>query len=106
MADTSLPGLRVARELDALIAGRDRPHSCVSDNGTELTSMAILRWSQASGMAWHYIVPDKPTQNAFIESFNGRLLDEMLNEALFTSLVYARRRARGVTSRLQHRTTA
>ncbi len=68
--------------------------------------MAILRWSQASGMAWHYIAPDKPTQNAFIESFNDRLLDEMLNEALFTSLVYARCRPRGVTSRLQHQTTA
>lgn len=90
VADTSLSGLRVARELDALIARRDRPHSCVSDNGTELTSMAILRWSQASGVAWHYIAPGKPTQNAFIESFNGRLRDELLNETLFTSLAHAR----------------
>ena len=87
-AHTSLSGRRVVRELDALVAHRDQPHSCVSDNGTELTSMAILRWSQASGVEWHYIVPGKPTQNAF-ESFNGRR-DELLNETLFTSLAHAR----------------
>ena len=46
VADTSLSGLRVARELDAVIALRGRPARCVSDNGTELTSMAILRWTQ------------------------------------------------------------
>ena len=80
----------MVRELDALIARRGRPLSCVSDNGTELTSMAILRWSQASGVDWHYIAPGKPTQNAFIESFNGRLRDELLNETLFTSLAHAR----------------
>ena len=62
----------------------------MSDNGTELTSMAILRWSQASGVDWHYIAPGKPTQNAFIESFNGRLRDELLNETLFSSLAQAR----------------
>lgn len=90
VADTSLPGRRVVRELDALLLGRGRPLSCVSDNGTELTSMAILRWSQASGVDWHYIAPGKPTQNAFIESFNGKLRDELLNETLFTSLAQAR----------------
>src|SRR5271156_3440000 len=90
VADTSLSGLRVVRELDALIARRGRPLGCVSDNGTELTSMAILRWSQTSGVDWHYIAPGKPTQNAFIESFNGRLRDELLNETLFTSLAHAR----------------
>ena len=63
---------------------------CVSDNGTELTSMAILRWSQESGVEWHYIAPGKPQQNAFIESFNGRLRDELLNETLFSSLAHAR----------------
>jgi putative transposase len=80
VADTSLSGLRVVRELDALIARRGRPVGCVSDNGTELTSMAILRWSQTSGVDWHYIAPGKPTQNAFIESFNGRLRNELLRE--------------------------
>ncbi len=90
VADTSLSGLRVARELDAVIAQRSRPNLCVSDNGTELTSMAILRWCQESGVEWHYIAPGKPTQNAFIESFNGRLRDELLNETLFVSLAHAR----------------
>jgi putative transposase len=90
VADTSLSGLRVARELDLLIALHGRPLGLVSDNGTELTSMAILRWSQANAVAWHYIAPGKPTQNAFIESFNGRLRDELLNETLFASLLQAR----------------
>ena len=90
VADTSLSGIRVARELDALIASRGRPACCVSDNGTELTSMAILRWSQEAQVEWHYIAPGKPQQNAFIESFNGRLRDEFLNETLFTSLAQAR----------------
>jgi putative transposase len=90
IADTSLPGLRVARELDALIAIRGRPAMIVSDNGTELTSMAMLRWSQDRQVEWHYIAPGKPTQNAFIESFNGRLRDELLNETLFSSLDHAR----------------
>jgi putative transposase len=90
IADTSLSGLRVARELDALIAIRGRPAMIVSDNGTELTSMAILRWSQEQRIEWHYIAPGKPQQNAFIESFNGRLRDELLNETLFASLCQAR----------------
>lgn len=90
VADTSLSGARVARELDAVTAVRKRPASCVSDNGPELTSMAILRWCQESGVEWHYIQPGKPQQNAFVESFIGRLRDELLNETLFTSLVHAR----------------
>ena len=52
--------------------------------------MAILRWSQEARVEWHYIAPGKPTQNAFIESFNGRLRDELLNETLFTTLAQAR----------------
>ena len=88
--DTSLPGLRVVRQLNTLIAARGRPAMCVSDNGTELTSMAILRWSQETRVEWHYIAPGKPQQNAFIESFNGRLRDELLNETLFTSLSHVR----------------
>lgn len=90
VADTSLSGARVARELDLIIARRGRPCTCVSDNGTELTSMAILRWSQQTQVEWHYIAPGKPTQNAFIESFNGRLRDELLNETIFSSLDHAR----------------
>jgi putative transposase len=62
----------------------------VSDNGSEFTSNAILTWADQSRVAWHYIAPGKPMQNAFIESFNGRLRDELLNETLFTSLAHAR----------------
>ena len=90
VADTSLPGLRVARELDTLVAARGRPAMIVSDNGTELTGMTILRWSQDTRVEWHYIAPGKPQQNAFIESFNGRLRDELLNETLFASLRHVR----------------
>jgi putative transposase len=90
VADTSLPGLRVVRELEAIVAARGRPAMCVSDNGTELTGMAVLRWCQEIRIEWHYIAPGKPTQNAFIESFNGRLRDELLNETLFTSLAQVR----------------
>jgi len=63
---------------------------CVSDNGTELTSMAMLRGSQERRVEWHYIAPGKPLQNAFIESFIGRLRDELLNETLFASLPHTR----------------
>ena len=52
--------------------------------------MAILRWCQESRVEWNYIAPGKPTQNAFIESFNGRLRDELLNETIFVSLAHAR----------------
>jgi putative transposase len=72
------------------MARRGRPKTVVSDNGTEFTSMAILRWSQDSRVDWHYIAPGKPMQNGFAESFNGRLRDECLNETLFSSLPHAR----------------
>ena len=92
VADTSLGGRRVVRELDAVIARRGRPRTVVSDNGTEFTSMAILRWSQDHQIDWHYIAPGKPMQNGFIESFNGSFRDECLNETLFSSLPEARDR--------------
>lgn len=88
--DTSISGRRVARELTRLIAIRGRPGMIVSDNGTEFTSNAILRWSQDYLIDWHYIAPGKPTQNAYVESFNGRMRDELLNESLFISLAHAR----------------
>ncbi len=86
VADTSLSGLRVARELSQLITQRGKPKMIISDNGTELTSNAILNWSDEARVEWHYIAPGKPMQNGFIESFNGRLRDEKLNETLFTTL--------------------
>ena len=90
VADTSLSGMRVARELDQITIARGRPATIVSDNGTELTSNAILTWADESQVGWHYIAPGKPMQNGLCESFNGRLRDELLNETLFRSLPHAR----------------
>ena len=90
VADTSLSGARVVRELDAVIRQRGRPDTIVSDNGTEYTSNAVLAWADDTGVGWHYIAPGKPQQNGFVESFNGRLRDELLNETLFRSLPHAR----------------
>ena len=89
VVDTSLGGVRVVRELERLATERAAPQVVVSDNGTELTSGAVLRWATGR-LAWHYIEPGKPVQNAFIESFNSRLRDECLNEHVFLSLKEAR----------------
>jgi len=89
--DFCLSGLRVIRELERVIALRGKPASIVSDNGTELTSNAVLRWAAEQCIEWHYIQPGKPMQNAFVESFNGRLRDECLNETVFTTLTEVRR---------------
>ena len=90
VVDNSISGIRVARELDRIAEARGHPHMIVSDNGTELTSNTILKWSQDRQVLWHYIQPGKPMQNGFVESFNGRLRDECLNEHLFTSYTHAR----------------
>jgi putative transposase len=89
--DTSISGKRVVRELDALIARRGRPATILSDNGTEFTSNAAIGWAGSAKVAWRYIEPGKPTQNGFVESFNGRMRDELLNETLFFSLGHARK---------------
>jgi putative transposase len=88
--DTSISGKRVVRELTKLIAERGKPGMIVSDNGTELTSNAVLEWCGEAIIEWHYTTPGKPTQNAFVVNFNGRMSDELLNETLFTSLACAR----------------
>ena len=88
--DTSISGRRVARELTALIERRGKPGMIVSDNGTELTSNAILKRCAEHKVEWHYIAPCKPKQNGFVERFNGRMRDEFLNETLFRSLAHAR----------------
>jgi putative transposase len=90
IADTSISGVRVARELTALITRHGRPGMIVSDNGTEFTSNAVLTWAGAFAIDWHYIAPGKPMQNAYVESFNGRMRDELLNESLFFGLAHAR----------------
>jgi len=63
VVDTSIGGMRLARELDVLVARRGKPAVIVSDNGTEMTSRAILEWTNRTGLAWHYIAPGKPQQN-------------------------------------------
>ena len=88
--DTSISGKRVARELTALVRERGKPGMVVSDNGTEFTSNAILGWTKEQAVEWHYIAPGRPMQNGYIESFNGRMRDELLNESLFLDLDQAR----------------
>ncbi len=88
--DTSISGKRVVRELTDLIAVRGEPGMIVSDNRTELTSNPVLEWCGEARVEWHYTTPGKPTQNAFVESLNGRMRHELLNETLFTSLDHAR----------------
>ncbi len=91
VADTSIGGTRVVRELDALIQRRGKPLCIVSDNGTELTSKAVLQWAQEHCVEWHYITPGKPSENGYTESLNGKIRDEFLNEHWFRSLNEARR---------------
>ena len=80
----------MARELDLIAERRGQPCMVVSDNGTELTSNAILKWQEDRQVEWHYIAPGKPMQNGLIESFNGRMRDACLNQHLFDSLRHAR----------------
>jgi len=89
VVDTSIGGVRVARELDRIAELRGYPCMVVSDNGTELTSNAMLKWQEDRKVGWHYIAPGKPMQNGLVESFNGRMREECLNEHLFPSLRHA-----------------
>jgi putative transposase len=88
VVDTSLGGVRVVRELERLATERALPQIVVSDNGTELTSSAVLRWATCR-LQWHYVTPGKPVQNAFVESFNSKLRDECLNEHVFLTFAEA-----------------
>jgi putative transposase len=89
--DTSLPGTRVVQVLDRLVEARGTPREIVLDNGPELTSRALDQWAYDRRVRLHFIAPGKPAQNAFVESFNGRLRDECLNEHWFLGLADARR---------------
>jgi putative transposase len=88
--DTSLPGERVVRVLDGVAVKRGYPTSIVCDNGPEFRGEALDQWAHRHGVQLHFIDPGKPIQNAYIESFNGRLRDECLNENWFVSLTDAR----------------
>ncbi len=69
-----------------------KPGCIVSDNGTEFTGTAILKWAGDTGVSWHHIDPGKPQQNGLIESFIGSLRDECLDEEIFDSLADARQK--------------
>jgi putative transposase len=84
-------GRRVVREPDRIVELRGAPLPMVSDNGSGLTSHAVLGWQQDHGAGWHYIAPVKPMQNAFAESLIGLPRDECFNEHVFASLPAARR---------------
>jgi putative transposase len=89
--DTSLPGLRVVRVLERLRERRGTPAAIQVDNGTEFTSRVVDQWAYQQGVELHFIERGQPTQNAFIESFNGKFRDECLNQNWFTDLTDARR---------------
>ena len=88
--DTSLSGDRVCRTLDRLVAERGHPKRLITDNGPEFTSKALDRWGYEHCVELQFIQPGKPVQNAFVESFNGTLRDECLNEHWFLDLDDAR----------------
>ena len=90
VTDFSLSGQRVARELERLAEHRPLPRTIVCDNGPEFTSKAMFFWSKQAGVKLHFIQPGKPTQNAFVESFNGKFREYCLNLHWFASLADAR----------------
>jgi len=89
--DVSISGLRMSYLLEALSVLRGYPREIVLDNGPEMTSTAMFVWAQAHAVQLRFIQPGKPVQNAFAESFIGRLRDECLNEHWFGNLLEARR---------------
>jgi len=90
--DTSLGGLRVCRVLERISHERGLPEAIVLDNGPEFRSRALTAWSEERGVRLEFIQPGKPVQNAYVESFNGRLRDECLNANWFLSLRDARQK--------------
>jgi len=90
VVDQSLPGERITRELDAVVAERGAPDMIVIDNGPEFAGKALDAWAYRHGVKLHFIRPGKPTENAYIESFNGKFRDECLDEHWFVGLAHAR----------------
>ena len=88
--DTSIPGARVVRVLERLRERREVPQVLVTDNGPEFAGQALDVWAYQRGVKLHFIEPGKPVQNAFVESFNGKMRDECLNEHWFGTLGEAR----------------
>ena len=90
LTDTSISGCRVARYLNELMSTRGKPKAVVCDNGPEFTSKAMFFWSKEQSIKINFIQPGKPTQNAFVESFNGKFRLACLNQHWFKSLADAR----------------
>jgi len=88
--DRSLPGLRVARVLDRLHATLGLPQTIVVDNGPEFAGRTLDAWAYARGVTLRFIRPGKPIENAYVESFNGKVRDECLNEHWFLSVADAK----------------
>jgi putative transposase len=86
----TIGGDHLTRILDGICSQRGRPAMIRTDNGAEFTGKAMLTWAHRNGIELRLIEPGKPNQNAYVESFNGRLRDECLNEHWFTSLNHAR----------------
>jgi putative transposase len=90
LVDTSINGYRVCRVLDGIVEREGSPDMIIVDNGPEFTGRALDEWAYRKGIKIHFIRPGKPVENAYIESFNGRLREECLNSHWFTSLDHAR----------------
>ena len=90
LVSVSISGRQVARFLDRLCEERGKPKKIICDNGTEFTSKAMFFWSKETGVSLGFIQPGKPTQNAFVESLNGKFRNECLNQHWFRSLDEAR----------------
>lgn len=90
LVDVSIGGRQVARFLDFLIEQRGKPNQIICDNGPEFTCKAMFFWQKHSRVKLGFIQPGKPTQNAFIESLNGKFRNECLNQNWFRSIEEAK----------------
>lgn len=92
LVDRSLPAARVIEALDTLLLVRGRPDAIVCDHGPEFVSLALDQWASRHGIRLDFIRPGRPVENCFIESFNGKLRDECLNQHHFATLADAQAR--------------
>src|SRR5690606_23752288 len=99
--ERAISGQGVCRVLDRLALSRGLPKVIRTDNGKEFCGKAMVTWAHDRGVQLRLIEPGKPNQNAYVESFNGRLRDECLNEHLFTNLLHARTAIENLASRVQ-----
>ena len=90
LTEFSISGRRVSRFLEQLLETRGKPASITCDNGTEFTSKAMFFWCKENRVRLNFIQPGKPTQNAFVESLNGKFRDACLNQHWFRTIEEAR----------------